>query len=981
MRKVASFTATVRARYCDNRPRASRLFIVFILLLLNHFSFCQQFGGNPSSVKWRQINTKVARVIFPQGQDSTAEAVASIVERLSMDSKYALGKKQRKIDIVLQNQTTISNGYVGLGPFRSEFYLTPSRNSFELGSLRWYEQLAIHEYRHVQQYNNFNTGLSKVFRILFGQEGQAVANGLVIPDWFFEGDAVFNETRVSEQGRGRLPYFFNGYRSLWAADKNYSWMKLRNGSLRDYTPDHYRLGYMLVAYGYEKYGEDFWEQVTQDAAGFKGLFYPFQKAVKKYSGISYGDFRAAAMSYFRQQFLLSQQNIGDNSPQSFPDDQKKDKSYKQHYGKYYDNSRHRLSTERMVTDEEYPAYINDSTIVFVKTSYNTIPSFTIRSGNQERQLRVKNVSLDAHFSYSNGKIVYASYRPDIRWGWKDYSVLNMLDLTTGEQKTITSRSKYFSPDINEAGDKIVAVQVSPDGNSQLHIMNNRGELLQAFPNKNNLFYTYPKFFNEQIISAVRNKEGEMSLALIDSSTGNMDYLLPFSYNVIGFPVVQNDTVYFTTSSDKNDQLFAFSLKDKTLLKLNAELNAIGKYQPAVHSDMLTFSEFTAFGFKLREIPKKWVKADDTTLTSTTSFSVSALEKKDSDILKDIPTAKYTSAVYPKSFRLFNFHSLEPFITDPDYRLSLIGENVLNTLQSELFFNYNRNEGYKQLGYNGTYGAWFPRISLGTSYSIDRRGFTGNGQPVYWNEANLRGGFDVPLNLSRARNLTRLTIGGDYVFNNLSYTGAFKSLGSFSFGYMNSSFSFTNQIQKARQHIYPRLAQTLLMNYRRTVHTIDANQLLLSGSIYLPGISMNHNLVLQAAYQQRDTLGEYSFSNSFPFSRGYESPNLRNMFKWGINYDLPLAYPDAGMGNIIYLLRLRANVFYDNTVGKVAYTNGQRVNTDFRSAGTELFFDTKWWNEFPVSFGVRYSYLLDRDLFGGAGANRFEFILPVNLFQR
>ncbi len=106
-----------------------------------------------------------------------------------------------------------------------------------------------------------------------------------------------------------------------------------------------------------------------------------------------------------------------------------------------------------------------------------------------------------------------------------------------------------------------------------------------------------------------------------------------------------------------------------------------------------------------------------------------------------------------------------------------------------------------------------------------------------------------------------------------------------------------------------------------------------------------------------------------------------MYKWGANYHLPLLYPDAGIANIVYLLRVRANLFYDNTVGKVAYTNGLRINTDFRSTGTEFFFDTKWWNELPVSFGFRYSYLLDRDLFGGAGSNRFEFILPVNLFQK
>ncbi|HJU45622.1 MAG TPA: hypothetical protein VJ647_02510 [Chitinophagaceae bacterium] len=924
--------------------------LLLIIFVACSIADAQQFGGNPSSLKWRQINTEAARVIFPHGLDSTAGDIAAVIERLNKNTSFAIGLDRRKINIVLQNQTTFSNGYVALGPYRSEFYLTPSQNSFQLGSLPWQRQLAIHEYRHVQQYNNFNTGLSKVFRVLFGEEGQAVANSLTVPNWFFEGDAVFNETRVSEQGRGRLPYFYNGYRSLWAAGKNYSWMKLRNGSLRDYTPDHYQLGYLLVAYGYTQYGEDFWEKVTQDAAAFKGLFYPFQKAVKKYSGLDYAAFRNNALAYFRKQFPATD----------------------------------KPAVERMVTDEEYPAYINDSTVVFVKTGYNKVPAFTIRSGTVEKKLRVKDISLDAHFSYKAGKIVYAGYRPDIRWGWRDYSVLNVLDITTGKQQTVTSRSKYFAPDINEAGDRIVAVQVSPDGKSRLHIIDINGKLLKALSNKDDLFYTYPKFYAGKIVSAVRNKEGQMSLALIDSRTDATDYLLPFSYNVIGFPVIQKDTVYFTASSGKNDRVFALSIKDKTLLRLNTGINTAGNYQPAVSNGTLAFSEFTVSGFRLRQIPEKWVNADAAALASTNSFSVPALEQKSTDILKEVENIKYTSTSYPKSFRLFNFHSLEPFITDPDYRLSLVGENVLNTLQSELFFNYNRNEGYKQFGYNGIYGAWFPRFSLGASYSIDRKGLTSNNQSIYWNEANIRAGFDVPLNLSRGRNSTRLTMGSDYVFNNLSYTGAFKNLGSFSFGYINSSLSFTSQVQKAVQHIYPRLAQTLLVNYRRAVYNISADQLLLSGSLYLPGVSMNHNLVVQVAYQRRDTLGEYSFSNSFPFARGYNSANIHKMWKAAANYHFPLLYPDAGIGNIVYLLRLRANLFYDYTHVmdyNFSLSSRPKVKAEFRSVGTEIFFDTKWWNEFPVSFGVRYSYLLDRDLFGSAGANRFEFILPVNLFQR
>jgi hypothetical protein len=224
------------------------------LVLTSFVSKAQQFGGNPPSVKWNQINTPAARVIYPVGLDTAGIRVANLVEYINGATKPTIGYKQRQINIVLQNQLITTNGYVGLAPFRSEFYLVPAQNSFSLGSLDVADQLGIHEFRHVQQYNNSDVGLTKFLHLLFGEGGQALAYGIAVPNWFAEGDAVFNETHLTTQGRGRLPYFFNGYRSLWAAGKNYSWMKLRNGSFRDFVPDWYPLGYMLIAYGREKHG-------------------------------------------------------------------------------------------------------------------------------------------------------------------------------------------------------------------------------------------------------------------------------------------------------------------------------------------------------------------------------------------------------------------------------------------------------------------------------------------------------------------------------------------------------------------------------------------------------------------------------------------------------------------------------------------------------------------------------------------------------
>ena len=105
-----------------------KLFFLFFSLLAYSFLFSQQFGGNPPSTKWQQINTDSARIIFPAGMDSQANRVAAIVHYMAQQKPVSLGDQLKKINIVLQNQTVIPNGYVQLGPYRSEFFLTPDMN-------------------------------------------------------------------------------------------------------------------------------------------------------------------------------------------------------------------------------------------------------------------------------------------------------------------------------------------------------------------------------------------------------------------------------------------------------------------------------------------------------------------------------------------------------------------------------------------------------------------------------------------------------------------------------------------------------------------------------------------------------------------------------------------------------------------------------------------------------------------------------------
>ena len=105
-----------------------------------------------------------------------------------------------------------------------------------------------------------------------------------------------------------------------------------------------------------------------------------------------------------------------------------------------------------------------------------------------------------------------------------------------------------------------------------------------------------------------------------------------------------------------------------------------------------------------------------------------------------------------------------------------------------------------------------------------------------------------------------------------------------------------------------------------------------------------------------------------------------MYGFGINYNFPLLYPDWGFAELVYFLRIRANTFYDYTAVPSYATNGPGAQSQYRSFGIEIYLDTKWWNQLPLSFGIRYSRLLDQD-YEGRGQNQWELILPLNILTQ
>ncbi len=914
----------------------------------------QQFGGTPPSVKWKQINTDTARVIFAEGADSAAKDVAAIVHALASRQPASLGDKLHKINIVLQNQTTVSNGYVGLGPFRSEYYLTPDPNSFDQGSIRWSAQLALHEYRHVMQYNNFRNGLSKLMYYLFGEEGLLLAIDASVPDWFFEGDAVYQETMQSGQGRGRLPFFLNTYRSLWLEGKKYSFMKLRNNSYKDYVPTHYNLGYLLVNYGREKYGDDFWRNVTHDASSFKGVFYPLQRAIRKHSGLGYKTFYNNAFDYYKKQWDAT-------TP-----------------GKTTGTEGDLLSkpTYNYVTSYLFPYQLSADSLLYLKSSYRQLPTFMLKDKNGEHRIALKNISLDNQYSYRDGKIVYASYERDARWLWRDYSVITLLDIRTGAQENITHRTKYFTPDLSPGGKTVIAVQNDKEGKSELHLLSAAdGELLQSIKSAEVKVFTDPKFIDSAtVIAGTRLLNGMMSLSMIDLATGKIERLTTPSFSVVGYPCVSGGMVYFTASYSGNDDVYALRLSDRKLFQVTSDRT--GNYYVNVAGGKGIVSHFTADGYQLKAIETSAATLKEIEVNGELAVR---FPPAGDGVLSD-PGAmqrRFSTRRYSKATNPFNFHSWRPYYEDPDFTFTLYGENILNTVRTEIYYHYNQDEKTSGVGINAVYGGLFPYLNIGSEYTFGRMD-TLSGDTKTWDQLDTRLGFSVPLNFSKGKTNKLLNLGTNYVLRNEFITGAAKAdFENVSFSYLHHFLTWQQTIQAARQHIFPRLGYTFSVNYRYAITHYEGYQFNGNASLYLPGIHRTHNLVLSGALQQRDS-SNILFSNAFAGARGYLDYYLSRMWKLSANYHFPIIYPDWGFGHILYFMRIRGNAFYDFSR---VYSNDKTLYRDLRSVGGEIYFDTKWWNQYPLSFGLRFSHLLDQELVGTTQANVIEFILPVSIIPR
>ena len=99
---------------------------------------------------------------------------------------------------------------------------------------------------------------------------------------------------------------------------------------------------------------------------------------------------------------------------------------------------------------------------------------------------------------------------------------------------------------------------------------------------------------------------------------------------------------------------------------------------------------------------------------------------------------------------------------------LYGQNILNTLQSEIAYTYNQNEGSIN-GLPGYFGGSYLQ-PVWYQPELARSGILTKDTTLHWNELVGHAGLQLPLNFSGGKQYRYLTLSSTYNVERINWTG-------------------------------------------------------------------------------------------------------------------------------------------------------------------------------------------------------------------
>ncbi len=914
----------------------------FFMVILLVGSFCQAqiqtLGNNPSDIPWKVIKTSAANIIYEDGMDVEAQRIANIIEYMDENSRRSIGDTKRKIDLLVQNHTVIPNGYVALAPFRSEFYATPPQQSNLLGSMDWLDALAVHEYRHALQFMNMKRGLGKFAYLIAGDTGLAVTSGLAIPNWYFEGDAVITETSMSNAGRGRTPDFTKGQRALAQEGINYSYMKSRNGSYKDFVPDHYRLGYMMLSYLRNEYGNDISGDIAREGSSWKRIIYPFSRSLHHYTGLNtynlYWDSWTANKVRWQEQLEATRTDSYD-----------------------------RLTDEpRTFTNYLFPQNGENGVLYAVKESFRETSAIVqLEPDGSEQHIVDMGVNIDNYFDWQAGTFVWTEFSTDGRRSNESFS--NIFLYENGEKRPLTSKGKYFSPIIN--GDEIWATYQNELQISHIDILDKKsGTLKRRISFDKGAFVTRLSAINDHEVAYLLKRNNQLYIEKMDLKSDQTKLLFGSTQHTIDGLEYAAGRLYFSSSLSGIDNIYSIdAVNGRDLKQITSVQIAAGDPDVSADGKMLVFNQFNTKGKYLSNA------AISDELLGIQFFKEPvemqwqdriAAKEEGGNILDRVPTQQFESEAYTGLFRGMRLHSWGIAGSTISPGIRLVANNILDDVSLVGSVQYNRNEQQTAFDLNFRIARYFPVLDFALNRS-GRSGFTiynDMQERVSFTETSGRFGIQIPWNKLDGNFRSSARIG---VSSELAYQNGLKLVQDPEIRLDNRTVLkgtlFTNYSRKRRmasQNLRPKKGFDVGASYQYQFLNRLQSRIVVTSGVNFPGLSPNHSLYVSAGYRIQNNNGMINpFVDDFLYTRGLETPGIyQQAGRFSLDYAFPLFYPDWGFAGLVYFKRVKFNAFYDAGIMRIEGSDFDNMHV----VGGELLFDNNYLNLLTVPLGIQVGYV-------------------------
>ena len=520
-------------------------------------------------LRFRTIATARFDIHFHQGEEALAQRLARIVEEVATALEGTLGTATGRVQVILVDQSDLSNGWATPLPYNTiEISAAAPAADSGIGNVNdWLRLVFTHEYTHVVHLSRANGWIGGLRR-LFGRQPLLFPN-LYEPLWQIEGIATWQES--AQTSGGRIPA--GDFRLLLeraASDRRLApldrassrFVRWPSGS----TP--YLYGGYFHQYLADRYGAESLRRLTDETS--RRLPYFGSRAFRKVFGKPLGG--------LWQDFAASVQPAAIGSDVS---------ERLTHHGFY-------ISGPRFVTGDRVLYSLLDP------HGFPSLRELDLKSG-QSRAVTTRYLGNRVGLAGDEAIFDQTEVVRDVG----RQSDLYAVNLRDGKARRLTRGARASSPDVSPDGTTLAfTVQHADRRELATARLADRNPVPVALVSPVNVDFGSPRWSPDGRFIAAEHRKlgGESQIVVVTVATGDVRVLVPTGRNAGPVWSADGETIFFAAASDDLPfQIFSVSVGDGVVRRLegtgpSAEL-------PAISPDgrTLVYVGYSADGYDLFSI--------------------------------------------------------------------------------------------------------------------------------------------------------------------------------------------------------------------------------------------------------------------------------------------------------------------------------------------------------------------------------------------